>query len=196
METREKILHAMFRDVHRNGFQGLRTERVIGDMKVTKGAFYHYFNSKDAVGLAIIDEIIEPNYLKFYRDLDIFDGNPIDMLQFHLKDLARIATDDDITLGCPLNNLVQEMTPIHDDFHTKLKGIVEKMHQSVAQSLERGKLRKFVKEEIDTEAVAYFYISGIEGSYGKAKVHRSADAFKLSMTQLSNYLQILRGRKK
>ena len=103
----------MFADIHKNGFQGLRADKVIKDLDVTKGAVYHYFPSKDSIGLAVIEEILEPNYLKFYNDLDIFEGNPIDMLQFHLKDLSRMATEESISLGCPMNNLVQEMSPLN-----------------------------------------------------------------------------------
>lgn len=193
VDTREKILGAMFKDIHKNGFQGLRADKVIKEMDVTKGALYHYFPSKEAIGLAIIDEIIEPNYLKFYDDLDIFEGNPIDMLQFHLKDLSRYATDDDISLGCPLNNLMQEMSPINEDFRSKLKQVVEKMTISITNALENGKVKNFVKKDIDAQAVAEFYFSGIEGSYSIAKVHRNAKMFKSNMKQLSLYLDILRG---
>lgn len=193
IDTREKILGAMFKDVHKNGFQGLRADKVIKEMEVTKGALYHYFPSKEAIGLAIIDEIIEPNYLKFYDDLDIFEGNPIDMLQFHLKDLSRYATDDDISLGCPLNNLMQEMSPINEGFRSKLKQVVEKMTLSITNALENGKTKNYVKKDIDSQAVAEFYFSGIEGSYSIAKVHRNATMFKSNMKQLSLYLDILRG---
>ncbi len=191
MDTREKILNAMFADVHKNGFQGLRADKVIKQMDVTKGAMYHYFPSKDAIVLAIIDEIIEPNYLKFYQDLDIFDGNPIDMLKFHLKDLVRAATDDTICLGCPLNNLVQEMSPINEDFRLKLKKVIDGMTISVAKALKKGQERGFVKPDFESQEVADFYISTIEGAYSIAKVHRNISIFKTNMTQLGFYLDLL-----
>lgn len=193
METREKILTAMFTDIHKNGFQGLRADKVIKDLDVTKGAMYHYFPSKDAIGLAVIDEFIEPNYLKFYSDLDIFDGHPIDMLQFHLKDLMRRATDENISLGCPLNNLVQEMSPLSEEFRLKLKKIVDEMTLSTANSLKRGQVKGYVKSDVNVEAVAGFFVSSIEGAYGMAKVQKQIALFKASITQLSFYLDILRG---
>jgi TetR/AcrR family transcriptional regulator, transcriptional repressor for nem operon len=193
METRDKILTAMFLDMRKNGFQGLRADKVIADLNVTKGALYHHFAGKEAIGLAVISELLTPNYLSFYQDLDIFYGNPIDMLQFHLKDLSRKATDEDITLGCPLNNLVQEMTPINEQFRLNLKQLVDKMQNSVADALRRGQKKGFVKTDIDPEAIAHFYYAGIEGSYGAAKVHKSAIMFQSNMQQLALYLDILRG---
>jgi TetR/AcrR family transcriptional regulator, transcriptional repressor for nem operon len=193
MDTRDKILAAMFTDVHKNGFQGLRADKVIKEMEVTKGAMYHYFPSKDAIGLAIIEEIIEPNYIKFYQDLDVFDGNPIDMLQFHLKELVSLATDENISLGCPLNNLVQEMSPLNEQFRLKLKRIVDKMTISVATALKKGQKKDFVDKDKDAQAVADFFISSIEGAYSIAKVQRNVSLFKSNMEQLSFFLDILRG---
>jgi TetR/AcrR family transcriptional regulator, transcriptional repressor for nem operon len=193
MDTRDKILAAMFTDVHKNGFQGLRADKVIKEMEVTKGAMYHYFPSKDAIGLAIIEEIIEPNYIKFYQDLDFFDGNPIDMLQFHLKELVSMATDENISLGCPLNNLVQEMSPLNEQFRLKLKRVVDKMTISVATALEKGQKKDFVAKDKDAQAVADFFISSIEGAYSIAKVQRNVSLFKSNMEQLSFFLDILRG---
>jgi TetR/AcrR family transcriptional regulator, transcriptional repressor for nem operon len=192
MDTRDKILAAMFTDVHKNGFQGLRADKVIKEMEVTKGAMYHYFPSKDAIGLAIIEEIIEPNYIKFYQDLDFFDGNPIDMLQFHLKELVSMATDENISLGCPLNNLVQEMSPLNEQFRLKLKRIVDKMTISVATALKKGQKKDFVDKDKDAQAVADFFISSIEGAYSIAKVQRNVSLFKSNMDQLSFFLDILR----
>jgi TetR/AcrR family transcriptional regulator, transcriptional repressor for nem operon len=193
MDTRDKILAAMFTDVHKNGFQGLRADKVIKEMEVTKGAMYHYFPSKDSIGLAIIEEIIEPNYIKFYQDLDFFDGNPIDMLQFHLKELVTLATDENVSLGCPLNNLVQEMSPLNEQFRLKLKRVVDKMTTSVANALIKGQKKDFVAKDKNAQAVADFFISSIEGAYSIAKVQRNVSLFKSNMEQLSFFLDILRG---
>lgn len=67
IDTREKILTAMFSDGHLNGFQGLRADKVITEIGVTKGALYHYFPTNQSIGLSIIDEMIEPMYLTFYN---------------------------------------------------------------------------------------------------------------------------------
>ena len=64
---------------------------------------------------------------------------------------------------------------------------------SITNALENGKVKGFVKKDIDAQAVAEFYFSGIEGSYSIAKVHRNTGMFKSNMKQLSLYLDILRG---
>jgi len=191
-DTRERILTQMFLDIRKNGFQGLRADKVIADMDITKGALYHYFANKQAIGTAVIDEILRPNYLRFYRDLDLWEGHPVDKLQEHLRFLADQATDDDVSLGCPLNNLVQEMSPLDEDFRLRMKAIIDHIHSSVAAALVRGQAARQVRDTVRPDQVAQFVFAGIEGAYSLAKVRRDAAAFKSNMDLLGQFLDTLR----
>jgi len=190
--TRERILTQMFLDIRKNGFQGLRADKVIAEMDITKGALYHYFANKQAIGTAVIDEIIRPNYLRFYSELDRWEGNPIDKLQEHLKFLSDQATDSDIALGCPLNNLVQEMSPLDEDFRLRMKSIVDKIHSATAAALLRGQASGLVRDQVNPDQIAQFVFAGIEGAYTLAKVRRDAAVFQSNMKLLSQFLDTLR----
>ena len=57
-QTRQNILAAAFEEVHGNGFRGASLERILADTGLTKGALYHHFPNKDALGHALIDETL------------------------------------------------------------------------------------------------------------------------------------------
>jgi TetR/AcrR family transcriptional regulator, transcriptional repressor for nem operon len=192
IDTRDKILAALFRNIHRNGYQGLRADKVVAEMGITKGALYHYFPSKMAIGQAVIDEVIAPNYLRFYQQLDLSDAHPLDMLKKHLFELLEMASDEDIDLGCPLNNLVQELSPIEEHFRLSLYQIIEAMYAATYRALERGKVRGEIKPNTDSKAVAHFYLAAIEGAYSMAKVAKKREVFSSNMQQLMRYLELYR----
>jgi len=191
-DTRNRILQQMFYDIRKNGFQGLRADKVIAEMDITKGALYHYFPNKQAIGTAVIDEIIRPNYLEFFHELDRSTAHPVDKLQEHLQFLAAKATNEDVALGCPLNNLVQEMSPIDEDFRLRMKSIVDTIHRSIASALRRGQASGNVRTDVNPEQVAQFYFAGIEGAYSIAKVRKDAAAFCGNMAMLGQFLDTLR----
>src|SRR6266478_7349700 len=56
--TRERLLQAAFREVHRSGFQSASIDAILAATNVTKGAMYHHFDSKEALGYAVVDEVI------------------------------------------------------------------------------------------------------------------------------------------
>ena len=191
-DTRERILTQMFLDIRKNGFQGLRADKVIDEMDVTKGALYHYFANKQAIGVAVIDEIIRPNYLRFYRELDRWEGHPLDKLQEHLQFLSDKATDDEVVLGCPLNNLMQEMSPLNEDFRLRLKSIVDSIHSSIAAALTRGQAAGLVQAQVRPEQAAQFFFACIEGASTLAKVRKDTATFSSIMGLLAQFLNTLR----
>lgn len=57
--TRRRIIDASVELFKEAGFSGTNLNKIIRRASITPGAFYYHFNSKDAVGFAIIDEVAE-----------------------------------------------------------------------------------------------------------------------------------------
>ncbi|MDB5014222.1 MAG: hypothetical protein JWQ25_2424, partial [Daejeonella sp.] len=78
MDTRTQILNKNYEAMSKHGFQGLRTDKVIAELNITKGAFYHYFPSKNSVGYAVVDELMTPQYITNWANLVRKDVHVID----------------------------------------------------------------------------------------------------------------------
>ncbi|MFT4311671.1 MAG: TetR/AcrR family transcriptional regulator [Candidatus Woesearchaeota archaeon] len=59
MSTKDKILATAFMLFARQGFEATGVNQIVSKAKVTKGALYHHFSSKDELLLAVIDYIQE-----------------------------------------------------------------------------------------------------------------------------------------
>src|SRR5512140_1013253 len=78
--TRERLLQAAFREVYRSGFQSASLDAILAAAGVTKGALYYHFKSKEALGYAVVEEIIAPDLrAKWLRPL-LNGKDPIDTL--------------------------------------------------------------------------------------------------------------------
>lgn len=58
--TRQNLLDASLRVFLRKGYPGSRVEDICEEAGVTRGAFYHYFDSRKAVYYAILEERLAP----------------------------------------------------------------------------------------------------------------------------------------
>ena len=192
LDTRAQILKANYLAMHRHGFQGVRPDKVIAELGITKGALYHYFPSKKELGYAVVEEIISPNYLGLYQNLLKDEGNPIDQIQALLHFLLHPKNPDDVSLGCPLNNLMQEMSPLDEGFRLRLAGIVQGMHRSLCQSIHRGINLGLIQPGTSAETVAWMVLSTVEGAYGMAKTLKNAAVMHQAYEQLTHYLHSLR----
>src|SRR6202044_3625075 len=59
--TRERLLRAASREIYRSGFQSASLDRILVSAGVTKGALYHHFENKEALGYAVVEEVISPD---------------------------------------------------------------------------------------------------------------------------------------
>ena len=191
MSTREKIIEAVFYDIREKGFQGTRADKAVQPLGITKGALYHHFPNKHAIGYSVVDEILAPQYVNHWKALTSYPGHPIDGIKASISTLKQHYTDNTMRLGCPLNNLIQEMSPIDEGFRKRLQRIVDTMQQYIADSLRKGQTAGTVRADIDADEVAFFILASVEGSYSMAKVKQSKSVFFSALSYLETFLDTL-----
>lgn len=189
--TRDKVLEAAFCEIHRSGFQAASIANILASTGLTKGALYHHFPTKQALGLAVVDEVI-------YRRLDdlVFtplrqSERPLDTLLDILEKIAERAQNL-VTLGCPLNNLMQEMSPLDHAFKERLGAVLNAWREAVESASRRAQEQGDLRADVDCAAAALFIVSAWEGCIGIAKNLQSAAALSVCSRQLQAYIRSLR----
>lgn len=186
--TRDKILHAAFGEIHRNGYQAASIANILSDTGLTKGALYHYFPAKHALGLAVIDEVIQEGLEEMvFRPLREAE-HPVTELLDIMQRKAEHMNENTIRLGCPLNNLMQEMSPLDDAFKARLTLILKAWQTTIHNALVIGQRQRQIRADVDCKAAALFILSAWEGCWGVAKNLQSVKTFQLCMTQLQDYV--------
>lgn len=193
LDTRGEILQKNFEAMRLHGFQGLRTDKVIAQMGITKGAFYHYFKDKLNVGYAVVDELIAPNYINTWKNLSIQGVHVIDAISETLRRIAGYSNQETIHLGCPLNNLIQEMSPLDEGFNKRLSAILNEERKMIRQGIEAGIADGTIVADTDADVLALFILASLEGSYAIGKSFNSYSKFIVCVEQLikilNNYKQ-------
>lgn len=190
-QTREKILQAAFEEMYENGYQGMRIDSILSKTKLAKGALYHHFPNKKSLGYAVVDEILLPDSRQMYESL-LEAEDPITAHCDLLNNACKGVTHEQLTQGCPVNNLCQEMSGLDDGFKERLSDIYRNWSEAIANSLIMGQKKGIVKESVDPSASAMFIISAIQGAMGTAKCMQSQTLLSELTKALCDYLQSLR----
>jgi TetR/AcrR family transcriptional regulator, transcriptional repressor for nem operon len=190
--TREHLLQAAFREVYKVGFQSAGIDTILAATNVTKGALYYHFESKEALGYAIIEEIIAAiTAERWLLPLQLNeDKNPIDVLIGIVQAIP--ARPKDVKKGCPLVNLAQEMSPLDEQFRKRLERIFEAWQEGVATALERGQAQGTVRRELVPEETARFLVAMVEGYEVLAKNAQDAKLWNMGVKNITDWLNSLR----
>lgn len=191
-QTRERILLAAFEEIHIHGYQGMRIEHILAATGLAKGALYHHFENKQALGYAVVEEVIQVHHANTWREPLLTASDPITALQTLLRSFTDRHSNEEILRGCPLNNLVQEMSGLDEGFHQRLQQIYVDWSASIADALAAGQQNNIVRSDIDSESIAMFIISSTQGLLGAAKCMQSADTLQRLCNTLADYLETLR----
>src|SRR4026209_931315 len=89
--TRDQILNAAARLIHVQGYHSTSLDDVLRESGVGKGNFYYYFKSKEDLGYAIIDRIVE-RFLERTLEPAFVDptADPLDQVRAFLDRLLEV----------------------------------------------------------------------------------------------------------
>jgi TetR/AcrR family transcriptional regulator, transcriptional repressor for nem operon len=188
--TRERLLQAAFREIHRSGFQSASIDAILAATNVTKGALYYHFESKEALGYAVVEEkIARLTRDKWLRPMQS-KGEAIDILIGVVRRIP--ASPQDVRAGCPLLLLSQEMSPLDEQFRKRLERIFLDWQEGIATLLRRGKSQGTVRRDLDPDEAASFLIATVEGYGTLAKNAQDAKVWKAGIRNIVGWLRSLR----
>src|SRR5262245_24979988 len=93
--TRRKLLDAAFGEFYAHGFQAGSLNHICQAAGATKGALFHHFESKHALGYAVLDERIGPLLLQRWLEPVAGAGDPLSAIQHAFRRYV----DQDIASG-------------------------------------------------------------------------------------------------
>lgn len=183
-QTRAALLEAAFAEIYAHGYQAASLERILAKTRVTKGALYHHFPSKHALGLAVVREVVRGIVAGRHAGTVGEGDDPLPALLAMLDGYLAGADPQTLAHGCPLHNLIQEMSPLDEEFRRELQDIQLEWQRTAAEALERGQAGGHVRADVDVEEVSMFIISAVEGAIGTAKNLQSAEALRACLNPL------------
>ena len=191
-QTRRRLLEKAFEEIHRDGFQAASLDAILAGTGVTKGALYHHFSSKRELGYAVVEEILGEHIRGGWLEGLSQTEDPIAFWQGRIREIAKRATPESIKLGCPINNLSQEMAASDEGFRVRLEQLYRVWRDAIAAALRRGQSAGSVRSDLDVDACAAFLVAAWEGCAGAVKNAQDMELGWSLIRGLQEYLELLR----
>nr|CRH07046.1 putative Transcriptional regulator, TetR family [Candidatus Magnetococcus massalia] len=191
-KTRQRLLMAAYEEIHLKGFQAASLSAILQKAELTKGAMYHHFPNKKALGLAVVDEVFPAVFQEAFFAHFASRNNFVDGFLYALEEDMKKNGEMLVAQGCPVANLAQEMSPIDEDFRVSVNAMFQKFIGNLKRELIKGQQAGNVREDVDAGTTALFIGASMEGCVNLSKASSSIAMFRQCGDGLKQYVKTLR----
>ena len=166
-QTKQMVLSAAIKIMNKKGISSTRFEDIAKEAKVTRGAVYHYFKSKNEILFAIHQNNKKKLFELFDKHLNA-TIDPVISLKNGLKEIFKKFEDDkefraveELFLKIEFASIIREDKELSQLFEKDKEETIAKMLALVKRGQESGSMRKDIEAENLTYALISFYIGFI-----------------------------------
>ncbi len=190
-ETQKLIIETSFDMFYSNGYNNTSIPDIMKKTNLTKGAFYHHFKNKLEIGKKVIEDILSIRiYNGFIKPLkENRTKSTSDLLVYVFTERIKNFTEKEKALGCPANNMINEIGCSIHDFREPLRKLMDGWKEALIDVIEIGKKNKEIKESIDRNAAATYLICSFEGARGIRKIYDDDALFNNYLEAVKEYIK-------
>ena len=177
--------------MHLQGYQATSLDDVLRESGVGKGNFYYHFKSKEDLGYAILDQIIDA-FLGRTQEPCFSDAATPRLVQIRcfLDRVLAAQRERNCVGGCPLGNLASELSDVPEGFRARLFGVFSAWHERLMRALAEAQAFGHVRPDCRPEAVAHFLVAALEGAILMTKLTKDITVMERCVEELKRYLAL------
>jgi len=181
IDTKQKILDTAAMLFYMQSYTAVGVATICKEAGVSKGSFFHFFNSKQDLALAVLDQFSSHLGASLIADSIASSLPPLERLDRFIEMLyntQKTYVDETGHLpGCPFGNMAMEQATQDEVIRKKvakcLAGLAQPLQRVVTDAVKSGDL-----PAVDEQATADAMLSYIEGIQLIAKTRNDAEVIR------------------
>ncbi len=188
--TRTRLLDAAQKLMLAKGFAATTVDDICEAAKLTKGSFFHYFESKEHLGRVLLERFCDATTGR----LDGLCGKERDPLKWvhnYIETIAKLSQDPHANQGCLLGCFAQELSDTHPTIRAICEERFDRWAQQFGGALTQAKRRYAPRASFNPQELAEHFIAVLEGSLILGKARQDMKVVATNLRHFQAYLKNL-----
>lgn len=191
LTTKEQLLQAAKELMLARGFTAVTVDEICEKTGVTKGGFFHYFESKEDLGKAVLEYYWQLQ-VKMLKEMPFHSiKDPLKKLYGFLDSFADRARDPQITKSCLIGNFSQELSSTYPEIRALCDKKFSMFADMLKQILNEAKEIYAPRSRFDTRGLAEHFIAIFQGALVLAKAKQDAKVIEENIEHFRQYVESL-----
>ena len=187
--TPGRLLDAAERLMLGQGYAATTVDEICEAAKLTKGSFFHYFESKEALGQALLERFCHSALQRMQQAVAGQTSDPLKRVYAHVDFMIAASKRCGNEPGCLLGTFAQELSDTHPAMRALCAKAFGRWADLLKRDLDEARAKRAPRRDIDTRGLADTFIAVLEGSKILAKARRDASVETRSLRHFKRYLE-------
>ncbi len=187
-ETKEKILEAAAKLIHRKGFGATSINDLLDATGIKKGSLYFHFPGKDALGLALLEKA-RSEFMDFL-DTSLTGSTPGKRLDNFLNQVMETHKGRDFVGGCIFGNTALEMGDTGCHFASFIKNVFEEWERRLRDVITEAQDSGEVGRALPVDVLAGHMVAAIEGGIMLSRLKKDEKPLRDALTAVRLLLHL------
>lgn len=162
-DRRQEIIESAVESLHSKGYASTSLQDILQAAQIGKGQFYHYFSSKQELGLAIVDHCFEKWNQRVVCGIFTAEMTAKDKIRKMLEGALCNQKADGGKCGCFFGNLALELSEHDELFRQKLNRMFEVWISHLKIILDEIREEEELPLPMESEKLAQSIVAMLEG---------------------------------
>lgn len=189
-DTRQHILDCGQQLIAAKGFVGVGLAEILGSAKVPKGSFYHYFASKEAFGLALLDSYFSRYECRVATLNAHSDLNGAQRLLTYFERWIETQQGQDAAQHCLIVKLSAEISDLSEAMRTRMHGATDTLLRQLASHVAEGQADGSIRNQQAPAELAEWLYQAWLGASLLTKLRRDGSAFASALNNTRKILDL------
>jgi TetR/AcrR family transcriptional repressor of nem operon len=189
--ARQKLLDAALSLIREKGYAATSLDELCARAGVTKGAFFHHFESKEALAVAAANHWSAMTDAFFAAAPYHKHSDPLERVLGYLDFRKAILKGEVAEFTCLVGTMVQEIYATYPDIRAaceaSISGHAAKIQADIAEAMKRHGIRA----RWTAESLALHTQAVLQGAFILAKARGDAAIAEASIAHLRRYIELL-----
>jgi TetR/AcrR family transcriptional repressor of nem operon len=170
--TRTSLLDSAERLISERGYNGVGVKDIVDAAGVPKGSFYSHFDSKEALGVEVVDRYWDAAETRHQALLEDTAVPPQERIRAFFAALADDHELREFTVGCLLGGMALELSNTSPKTRASVSRLFERWEDRVAATLAEAQQRGELAADRDVHELAAALVEAWEGAAMRGKVEQ------------------------
>jgi TetR/AcrR family transcriptional repressor of nem operon len=189
--AKEKLLNAALSLIREKGFSGMTVDDLCSRAGVTKGAFFHYFKSKDELGVAAAEHWSALTGALFERAPYHDPEDPLERVLAYIEFRRELLRGDIPEFTCVVGTIVQETYGQYPEIREACRASIFGHAGTLVDDIVQAMTDHGVAADWTAESLAAHTQAVLQGAFILAKAKNDVGVAIESVDHLRRYVELL-----